>query len=103
MNALYKVKDDLFHIAKRLKEIDARYELYFNRAKGRFEVYANGAMQLALPFDRLDNRTLIHVRETRLERFENLIEEIECNNTILDNNLQRASFERNLAKTEALL
>lgn len=61
---LVKVVDDLFHIARRLKGIDRNYELFFNRKRGRFEIYAKGAMQIALPFDRLDARCL----DSRAER-----------------------------------
>ncbi len=103
MGALVRVVDDLFHIARRIREIDCRYEIYFNRVKSRFEIHANGAMQIALPFGNLDNRTLIYVRETRLERLDNVISDIEKHNSRLDKINEQASFERNLAQMEAVL
>lgn len=77
---LKRIYDDLFHIAKRLKSIDKAYELYLNRRLKRFEIYARGAMQMALPFDKLDVRTLEYARKTRIENIENMIREIEMNN-----------------------
>ncbi len=103
MGALVRVVDDLYHIARRLKEVDSRYEIYFNRSKSRFEIHANGAMQIALPFGNLDNRTLIYVRETRLERLEEVIKDIEDHNSRLDKLKQEASFEKNIANMEAVL
>lgn len=103
MSALVKVTDDLFHIARRLKEIDPLYELYFNRPKRRFEIYANGAMQVALPFDRLDARAVDFARKTRLENAEKLILEIERTNDALDVSRRRESYERRMAQMEDLL
>lgn len=81
---LQKIERDLFGIAKRLKSIDRRYELFFNRKKNRYEIYANGAMQMALPFERLDARTLTYARKTRLENLEEIIAEIEEENARLE-------------------
>ncbi len=81
---LQKIERDLFGIAKRLKSIDRRYELFFNRKKNRYEIYANGAMQMALPFERLDARALTYARKTRLENLEKIIAEIEEENARLE-------------------
>ena len=81
---LQKVRHDLFNIAARLKSVDRRYELFFNRKKNRYEIYANGAMQMALPFERLDARALSYARKTRLENLEKIIAEIEEENARLE-------------------
>ena len=77
---LVSVKDDLFHIARRLRQIDSRYRVYFNRKYKRFEIHSQGAMQIALPFDRLDERSVEYVRKTRVENLEKLMREIEADN-----------------------
>lgn len=74
------VKDDLFHVAKRLRQIDSRYRVYFNRRLFRFEIHVQGAMQIALPFDRLDERSVEYVRKTRVENLDALTKEIELDN-----------------------
>ena len=75
---LQKVRHDLFNIAARLKSVDRRYELFFNRKKNRYEIYANGAMQIALPFERLDARAIEYARKTRLENLNKLIANRKC-------------------------
>lgn len=100
---LVKVLDDLYHIARRLKDIDERYELCFNRKLKRFEVYANGAMQVALPFDRLDVRALDYVRKTRLENLNVVLEEIEKNNARIDALNQKKARENAFAQMEESL
>ncbi|MEG2540512.1 MAG: hypothetical protein RSB59_01880 [Clostridia bacterium] len=77
---LEKIDCDLFDIAHRLKEIDGRYQLYFNRKLKRFEIYVGEALQIAVPFTTLDARTLEHTRKTRVENLRRLMEEIEEEN-----------------------
>mgnify|MGYP000661108158 FL=1 len=97
---LQRIRHDLFGIAKRLKSIDRRYELFFNRKKNRYEIYANGAMQMALPFERLDARTLTYARKTRLENLEKIIAEIEEENARLEIQKNRETRDKILAAEE---
>lgn len=97
---LQRIRHDLFGIAKRLKSIDRRYELFFNRKKNRYEIYANGAMQMALPFERLDARTLMYARKTRLENLEKIIAEIEEENARLEIQKNRETRDKILAAEE---
>nr|DAW50298.1 MAG TPA: hypothetical protein [Caudoviricetes sp.] len=97
---LQRIGHDLFGIAKRLKSIDRRYELFFNRKKNRYEIYANGAMQMALPFERLDARTLTYARKTRLENLEKIIAEIEEENARLEIQKNRETRDKILAAEE---
>ena len=100
---LVKVVDDLFHIARRLKQVDRNYELFFNRKRGRFEIYAKGAMQIALPFDRLDARCIEYARKTRVENLSALMDEIEKNNRDIDIRNEKTAREKTFAITEELL
>lgn len=97
---LQRIRHDLFDIAKRLKSIDRRYELFFNRKKNRYEIYANGAMQMALPFERLDARTLTYARKIRLENLEKIIAEIEEENARLEIQKNRETRDKILAAEE---
>lgn len=97
---LERITHDLFDIAKRLKEIDRRYKLFFNRKKNRYEIYANGAMQMALPFERLDARTLSYARKTRLENLEKIIAEIEKENARIEIENAKRSRNKILAAVE---
>ena len=98
-----EIKEDLFDIAHRLKEIDARYRVYRNRKLNRFEIHANGALQIATPFDRLDARTLDLVRSTRLENAGRLIEEMDKENARLKRAEESAARERIMTEVEKAL
>ena len=66
------IEGDLFNITNRLKQIDSAYFLARNLKTKKFELHAKGqrgsSLCLVLPFDRLDNRTIVHARRTRAER-----------------------------------
>lgn len=97
---LMLVTHDLFNIANRLKSVDRRYKLFFNRKRNRFEIYANGAMQMALPFERLDARTLDYARKTRLENLEKIMAEIEKENARIEIENARKLRDKILAAAE---
>lgn len=74
------VKDDLYDIAWRIKAIDPDYEIKFDTVLKRYEVYARGKLQSVLPFDRLDARTVTYLSETRVERIDKIMSEIDAFN-----------------------
>jgi len=80
---LDNVTDDLFDIAKRIKEIDNRYRIYFNNQKCNFEVHTQ-ALEFTVPYDVLDERTLFHAMRTRAENSYELEREVECHNALLE-------------------
>lgn len=77
---MIKIFNDLFDIAWRLKGIDSEYELYYNKTKSRYEIWAGNVFQIIVPYDKLDARTLEYVCKTRIENYRKLIEEIDNNN-----------------------
>lgn len=103
INGLLKIDEDLFDIAHRLKEVDDRYELYFNRRKARFEIHADGALQLAVPYDRLDARTIQLAKSTRLEYAENLLASIERENEAIKRKENLVATEKILQEVERVL
>lgn len=86
------VTSDALDIVARLKEIDERFFVMLNRSTQRFEVHvagqAMGTLGCELPFDRLDARTLMYVRERDAQRIEAVVAEIEA---------REAARERNAA------
>ncbi len=75
-----KINNDLFDIASRIKEIDPRYEIFFETEAQKFTVWANGKRQLTLPFENLDERAILYTRKTRVENVEEIIREIDSYN-----------------------
>lgn len=80
----YEVKTDLYDIAARLREIDPCYRVYYSYVDKRYEVHdcsaAGNTLCLAVPYDKLDARTLLLVKRTRIERIDALMKEMEREN-----------------------
>ncbi len=98
-----RIDEDLFDIAHRLREIDGRYVLYRNRKANRFEIHANGALQIVVPFARLDARTLDLARSTRLEYADRLMRRIDSDNERLRRDGARAARDKIMEEVEQAL
>ena len=78
-----EIKDDLFGIEKRLKEIDDGYFVLYNVLKNCFEIhnkYQKNTYCLTLPYGELDSRCIDYVNSTSVDVFDNIIEDIDKNN-----------------------
>lgn len=84
MKGLIRIENDLYDIASRVLEIDSRYEVYYNNRRSRYEIHLEKALQVVVPFSKLDARTLSHLRKTRLEYYDRLIKKMERENTLLE-------------------
>lgn len=100
MDELRRIDEDLFDIAHRLKEIDDRYALYRNLRRNRFEIYANEALQIVVPFATLDARTLELARSTRLEYADRLIAKLDSDNERLRQSERSAARSRIMEEVE---
>ncbi|MEG1612721.1 MAG: hypothetical protein RR357_00970 [Clostridia bacterium] len=100
---MIKIIDDLYDIAWRLKAIDGDYELFFNEKMQRYEVWARNHLQAVIPYKQLDVRALDYVRETRIERLEILLSEIEQNNANLALSEAKKQAERHSYKIKNLV
>ncbi len=84
----YVVTNDLYSIADRIKEIDDGYFIYYSYKNRRYEVHNKNqrgrTLSLVLPYKRLDERSVRLVRETRSERMESLIRQMEEENERID-------------------
>ena len=82
--ALIEIKEDLFFISKRIKEIDRGYFIVFNTKRDRFEVHHKNqpinTFCLIVPDRRLDASLLEYVRKTKSENQKRLLLEIERQN-----------------------
>lgn len=94
MNGKIRITHDLYGVAERIREIDDRYEVWYDRVVGRYEIHAEGALQIAVPFAQLDARTVRLVRETRVERTEQIVGQIEAANRIAEERALKALAER---------
>lgn len=91
---MIKITNDVMDIASRIKEIDERYEVYYNPTTSRFEVHTDNVCQAIIPYDSLDARTEVYLRRTRRENIDRLVKELDEENQ----KLSRMRDERVLEK-----
>ena len=98
MKGLIPIEKDVFSVADRLKEVDERYRVYRNTLAHRFEVYVGEALQLVVPFQKLDARTVEYARKTRIERVNKIVQELDKENDLLEKRKNRAIIDGALAQ-----
>lgn len=93
MKNLVEIKNDCYFIDRRLKEIDKSYQIFFNLARGTYEVHSSeqekNSYCFTIPFDTLDERTIFYARKTRSENRDKIIKEIEENNLKIEKNNEK--------------
>lgn len=95
------IKTDLFNICKRLKSINKKYFLVLNKNKNQYEVHfkrTGNTLELVLPFNKLDKRTVDYVLKTQICNREKIIKEIDDYNNKLERDKTKQIKENILAK-----
>jgi hypothetical protein len=77
---LERLDDDLFDICNRIKDIDCAYTIYRNHCLDRFEVFHEDKFSFVVPFDSLDERTLVYTKKTRRENADEIERDIDEGN-----------------------
>ena len=72
-----RIRNDLYDIADRLKEIDPHYEVCFDTGRQKYILKAFGILQAVLPYDELDQRTLGYVYYTRRGNALNVLSDVD--------------------------
>jgi hypothetical protein len=83
------ITHDLFDVSTRIKDIDADYTICRNSTENRFEVYWHGLFAFVVPFDCLDERTLVYTQKTRRERDRSIEREIDEGNDKIEQEKQK--------------
>lgn len=86
---LIEIKNDVYFILSRLKEIDENYQIFYNTRRKVFEVHNKAQIadsySLTVPYGVLDSRLIELVRKTRVENSKKLFEEIDKQNEQIEN------------------
>ncbi len=80
---ILEIKNDVYYIAERLKEIDFKYFILYDTKKQKYEIHHKGQSDtycLTVPFDELDARTVDFVNQTRVENRDRLLKELDEEN-----------------------
>ncbi len=75
-----EVKNDLYDISWRVKEINSGYKIVWDTDKQKYLVMHSGKVQLTLPFKVLDKRTIDYIIMTRVDNLEKLCKNIDKDN-----------------------
>lgn len=101
------IEDDLFGIARRLKEIDEGYFLVYNNLLGRYEVHSHknigDTLSLVCPYDRVDVRLLSLVRKTKRENAKEIFKNIEEHNEKIEKGIEQKRIEDTKDRAKELL
>lgn len=86
---LIEIKNDVYFILSRLREIDEDYQIFYNTRRKVFEVHNKAQIgdsySLTVPYGVLDSRLIELVRKTRVENSKKLFEEIDKQNEQIEN------------------
>lgn len=84
---LILIDNDLFDVASRLRAVDDGYRVYYNKEKCRFEVHNvrqhGDTFCFAVPYDRLDARTVAYAVKTRICNADKIFAEVEKDNDVV--------------------
>lgn len=99
------IKNDTFNIVKRLKKIDKKYFVLYNLATKKYEIHfgKTNTLQLVVPYNSLDKRTLNLVLKTRVENHKKILEEMERHNQKLDQEKQNKMLDEARYKAKEML
>lgn len=105
MDRIVSIFDDLFDISARLKSIDDGYYIVYDKARSKYEVHNSKrgeSLQLVLPFEALDARTVQYVQMTRIENIDRIAKEIDIHNERLDRQKSAAILDEAQYKTKQI-
>lgn len=103
---LKKIEDKLFCINKRIKTIDKRYFICFNKIFKRFEVHYSGQKDGSFCFDagsKLNSSVLRKVYLTQSKNAKKLFKQIEENNKKIEEQKNKSLTERYMSDFDLML
>ena len=99
MKNYLEIKNDVYFICQRLRDIDDSYFLLYNLDRQAYEVHSSAqgrdSFCFTVPYEQLDARTIEFALKTSAHRRDELIKEIEKNNQLV--------YERELKRQVNLL
>ena len=85
-----KIENDVFEITERIKEIDEGYYIVFDTKKQAYELHnleQPNSYCLTVPYADLDTRLIDLLLYTNIRNIDNIIEDIDNNNSIIEDNV----------------
>lgn len=100
-----KIKNDLFNISKRIKNISRDYFVFFDDKSRRYLVCdeKGGNVYFTLPFNALDARSLFYIQKERQKTNIEILKEIELNNKNCEKAINEKIVEQSICSAEKVL
>ena len=104
---LIEIENDVLNIVQAIKSIDNKYRVFYNAKKSRIELYSQRGMNLNLelvcPYQKLDNRFLLKVKQTRIENAKKIILEMERNNAKILKDIDNKILDESKIKAKEMI
>ena len=101
------IKNDIFGVIKRIKNIDANYLVFYNVKKSRYELYYKMGIKLNLEMvltsSVLTSKEVKKVLLSRVEKIDKILKEMEEYNTKLEEKENEQLRDELISKTKTLL
>lgn len=98
------VTTNVFNIPERLKEIDPRFFVMFNKVEQQYEVHVEGqlggTLGCVLPFEELDARAIEYVQARTQQHFDEMAKQIDVHNEKMVKAREEASLDKACYKTK---
>ena len=95
---LIEIRNDVYFILSRIKEIDKNYKIFYNTTKEHFEIHNSkqkgGSYCLTVPFKVLDERCVNLVRKSRVENADEIFKEIDRQNEEMNRKKEKEMIEQ---------
>lgn len=102
-----RIKSDVYDIAKRLRLLDPKYFVVFDTDKYKYEVHNAGQVGdsycMTIPYDTLDARTIVLVRNSRISRIDEILEQIDRENEISERLNKKIAHDLAMDNIEKIL
>ncbi|MBO4412995.1 MAG: hypothetical protein J5779_03170 [Clostridia bacterium] len=95
---LIEIRNDVYFILNRIKEIDKNYKIFYNTTKKHFEIHNSkqkgDSYCLTIPFKVLDERCVSLVRKSRVENANEIFKEIDRQNEEMNRKKEKEMIEQ---------
>ena len=100
-----EIKKDLFDISKRIKKINKNIKIKYDLNKRKYELFINDEKKvfLTIPYQELDERTLIYLSKHLKTSNEKILEEIELENHKRENQINEKIILEAINRAEKIL
>ncbi len=88
------VKNDLYDISDRLREINPNYRVYFDTDRQKFLLMRNNVLELIFPYEELDERAIRHARYTSVQNIKEVLYDLDKENKDMEESSKKQAKDK---------